>query len=45
MPVADNIVIGVFHLKDETMEEKVWSILIGAVDYTSCSLTVLAEGV
>ena len=43
--VADNVVIGVFHLKDEVREERVLAILIGGVDSTPRYLMVLAQGV
>ena len=43
--VYENVIIGVFHLKDEVREEQVWAILVGRVDSTPWSLTVLVEGV
>ena len=45
MQVAENVVIGVFHLKDKVREEQVWAILVGGVESTPWYLTVFAEGV
>ena len=44
MMVADNVVIGVVHLKDEIREEQLRAILVGVLDSTQWYLMVFAEG-